>query len=142
MLPPPIGREHEKECLSLEASLAWRRRRLSKEVVHRCCCGLDMHKESVTACVIWAEKKGKKRREKRRYGTFTQALVRLSDWLLACGVLHVAIESTGAYWKPVWHILERQFELLLVNAQQVKAILERRADQCDAAWLAELIEHA
>ena len=65
------------------------------EVVHQCCCGLDVHKDSVTACVVWAEEKGKKRREERSYGTFTGDLLRLADWLRACGATHVAMESTG-----------------------------------------------
>lgn len=111
------------------------------EVVNPCCCGLDVHKGSVTACVIWAGERGKKRREKRSYGTFTRDLLQLADWLRACGVTHVAMESTGVYWKPVWHVLEGQFELLLVNAQHVKAIPGRKTDQGDAAWLAELLQH-
>jgi transposase len=111
------------------------------EVVHGCCCGLDVHKGSVTACVVWAEVKGKKRREERSYGTFTHDLLQLADWLRACGVTHVAMESTGVYWKPVWHVLEGQLELLLVNAQHVKAIPGRKTDRGDAAWLAELLQH-
>ena len=111
------------------------------EVVHQCCCGLDVHKDSVTACVVWAEEKGKKRREERSYGTFTGDLLRLADWLRACGATHVAMESTGVYWKPVWHVLEGQFELLLVNAQHVKAIPGRKTDRGDAARLAELLQH-
>jgi transposase len=111
------------------------------EVVHQCCCGLDVHKGSVAACVVWAEEKGKKRRERRSYGTFTRELLQLADWLRACGVTHVAMESTGVYWKPLWHVLEGQFELLLVNAQHVKAIPGRKTDRGDAAWLAELLQH-
>ena len=111
------------------------------EVVHQCCCGLDVHKDSVTACVVWAEEKGKKRREERSYGTFTGDLLRLGDWLRACGATHVAMESTGVYWKPVWHVLEGQFQLLLVNAQHVKAIPGRKTDRGDAARLAELLQH-
>jgi transposase len=111
------------------------------EVVHQCCCGLDVHKDSVTACVVWAEEKGKKRREERSYGTFTGDLLQLADWLRACGATHVAMESTGVYWKPVWHVLEGQFELLLVNAQHVKAIPGRKTDRGDAARLAELLQH-
>jgi len=111
------------------------------EVVHGCCGGLDVHKESVTAGVVWAEENGKKRREERTYGTFTRDLLRMSDWLRACGVTHVAMESTGVYWKPVWHILEGQFELLRVNAQHVKAIPGRKTDRGDAARLAELLQH-
>ena len=111
------------------------------DVVYRCCCGIDVHKNSVTACVLWAETEGKSRQEKRLFGTFTQDLLALSDWLQARGVTHVAMESTGVYWKPVWHILEGQFELLLVNAQHVKAIPGKKTDRKDSAWLAELLQH-
>lgn len=111
------------------------------EVVQGCCCGLDVHKERVTACGVGAEDKGKKGGEERTYGTFTGDLLRLSDWLRACGVTHVAMESTGVYWKPVGHVLEGHFELLLVNAQHVKAIPGRKTDRGDAAWLAELLQH-
>jgi len=69
------------------------------EVVYRCCCcGLDVHKNSVTGCVLWAEAKGQGRQQKRRFGTFTQDLLALTDWLHACGVTHVAMESTGVYF--------------------------------------------
>jgi transposase len=88
------------------------------EVLYPCCCGLDVHKKSITACVLWAEEKGKSRKEKRRFGTFTQDLLRLADWLRECRVTHVAMESTGAYWKPVCNILEGQFEVLLVTARK------------------------
>src|SRR6266404_3889680 len=90
------------------------------EVVYLCCCGLDVHKKSITACVLWAEAKGKSRKEKKRFGTFTHDLLQLADWLQECGVTHVAMESTGVYWKPVWNILAEQFEVLLVNAQHIQ----------------------
>jgi transposase len=111
------------------------------EVVHPCCCGLDVHKETVTACVSWAERNGRKRWEKRQFGTVTRDLLALADWLRTCGATHVAMESTGVYWKPVWHILEGQFELLLVNAQHVKAIPGKKTDRRDSEWLAELLQH-
>ena len=111
------------------------------DVVHRCCCGLDVHKDSVTACVAWAEGTGKKRHEKRQFSTVTRDLLALADWWRACGVTHVAMESTGVYWKPVWHVLESQFELLLVNAQHVKAIPGKKTDRRDSVWLAELLQH-
>jgi len=66
--------------------------------------------------------KGKSRKEKKRFGTFTHDLLQLADWLEQCGVTHVAMESTGVYWKPVWNILAEQFEVLLVNAQHIKAV--------------------
>ena len=111
------------------------------DVVYRCCCGLDVHKDTVTACVTWAEATGAKRQQKRKFGTFTRELLDLADWLRECGVTHVAMESTGIYWKPVWHVLEGHFELLLVNAQHIKAIPGRKTDRRDSAWIADLLQH-
>ena len=108
------------------------------EVVHEVCCGLDVHKKSVTACVLWASGR---RRQPRAFGTFTRELLELGDWLRACGVTHVAMESTGVYWKPVWNLLEGQFEVLLVNAQHIKAVPGRKTDQKDSEWIADLLQH-
>jgi transposase len=111
------------------------------EVVYPCCCGLDVHKASITACVLWADR-GRARREKRRFGTFTRDLLELGDWLRACGVTHVAMEATGVYWKPVWNVLDGDFtEVLLINAQHIKAVPGRKTDQKDAEWIAELLQH-
>ena len=111
------------------------------DVVHRCCCGLAVHKDTVTACVAWAEPAGKKRHQKRQFGTATRELLALADWLRECGVSHVAMESTGVYWQPVWHVLEGEVELLLVNAQHVKAIPGKKTDRRDSEWLAERLQH-
>jgi transposase len=111
------------------------------EIVYRCCCGIDVHKESVTACVLWAKEGQQGQEQKRKFNTFTRDLLAMADWLRECGVTHVAMESTGVYWKPVWHILEGQFQLLLVNAQHVKAIPGRKTDRRDSAWLAQLLQH-
>jgi transposase len=108
------------------------------EVVHEVCCGLDVHKKSVTACVLWASGK---RRQTRGFGTFTRELLEMTDWLRSCGVTHVALESTGVYWKPVWNLLEGQFEVLLVNAQHIKAVPGRKTDQKDSEWIADLLRH-
>src|SRR5205807_1654638 len=116
-------------------------RRDAMEVVYPCCCGLDVHKKSITACVLWAEAKGKSRKEKRRFGTFTHDLLQLADWLGESGVTHVAMESTGVYWKPVWNILAEQFKVLLVNAQHIKAVPGRKTDQKDSEWIADLLQH-
>jgi transposase len=111
------------------------------EVVYPCCCGLDVHKASITACVLWADR-GRARREKRRFGTFTRDLLELGDWLRACGVTHVAMEATGVYWKPVWNVLDGDVtEVLLINAQHIKAVPGRKTDQKDAEWIAELLQH-
>jgi transposase len=108
------------------------------EVIHEVCCGLDVHKKSVTACVL---RTNGRRRETRAFGTFTRELLELGDWLRACGVTHVAMESTGVYWKPVWNLLEGQFEVLLVNAQHIKAVPGRKTDQRDSEWIADLLQH-
>jgi transposase len=141
MSPPPGGGEHAKEFLARAASLARGTKERPMDVVHRCCCGVDVHKESVIACVTWVESTGKKRHEQRPFKTVTRDLLALADWLRACGVTHVAMESTGVYWQPVWHVLEGQFELLLVNAQHVKAIPGKKTDRRDSVWLAELLQH-
>ena len=93
------------------------------QVVYEVCCGLDVHKKSVTACVLCASGR---RRETREFGTFTRELLELGEWLRSCGVTHVALESTGVNWKPVWNLLAGQFEVLLVNAQHIKAVPGRR----------------
>ena len=108
------------------------------QVVHEVCCGLDVHKKTVTACVLWA---AGRRRQTREFGTFTRELLELGDWLRTCGVTHVALESTGVYWKPVWNLLEGQFEVLLVNAQHIKAVPGRKTDQKDSEWIADLLQH-
>src|ERR1700739_4394046 len=111
------------------------------EVVYPCCCGLDVHKKSITACVLWAEVKGKSRKEKKRFGTFTHDLLQLADWLEEWGVKPVAMESTGVYWKPVWNILAEQFEVLLVNARHIKAVPGRKTDQKDSEWIPGVVQH-
>jgi transposase len=108
------------------------------QVVYEVSCGLDVHKKKVTACVLWAPGK---RKQIREFGTFTRDLLDLTDWLRACGVTHVALESTGVYWKPVWNLLEGLFEVLLVNAQHIKAVPGRKTDQKDSEWIAELLQH-
>lgn len=107
-------------------------------VVHEVCCGLDVHKKIVTACVLWASSR---RRQTREFGTFTRELLEMTDWLRSCGVTHVALESTGVYWKPVWNLLEGQFEVMLVNAQHIKAVPGRKTDQKDSEWIADLLQH-
>ena len=95
-------------------------------------------KKSVTACVLGASGR---RRQTREFGTFTKNLLEMSDWLRSCGVTHLALESTGVYWKPVWNLLEGQFEVLLMNAQHIKAVPGRKTDQKDSEWIADLLQH-
>jgi transposase len=111
------------------------------DVLYERCCGLDIHKRTVVACLIVPGADGTPAKEVRTFGTMTDDLLRLADWLLAAGCTHVAMESTGVYWKPVWNLLEEQFELLLVNARHVKAVPGRKTDAKDCEWLADLLRH-
>ncbi len=107
------------------------------QTVHERCCGLDVHKKTVVACVLTST-----RRETRTFGTMTSELMELVEWLEQERVTHVAMESTGVYWKPVFNLLEgRDFELLVVNARHVKAVPGRKTDVKDAEWLADLLRH-
>lgn len=110
------------------------------EVVHPRCAGLDVHKETVVACRRIAEE-GRVRQEVRTFSTTTRGLLELRDWLAEGGCTHVAMESTGVYWKPVWHILEESFELVLANAQHVRNLPGRKTDVSDAMWIADLLAH-
>jgi transposase len=111
------------------------------EVVHRRCCGLDVHKQSVVACVLLGDPGGQAQPQIRTFGTYTNDLLALGDWLAEQSVTHVVLESTGVYWKPIWNLLEDRFTLLLVNARHVKAVPGRKTDVQDAEWLAELLRH-
>lgn len=106
------------------------------EVLHQRCSGIDVHKKSVVACVLTPEG-----RETRTFGTMTADLLALADWLAERRVTHVAMESTGVYWKPVYNILEEAFEVLLANAQHIKALPGRKTDVQDAEWIADLLRH-
>lgn len=110
------------------------------EVIHRRCAGLDVHKETVVACVRIADKTAPSH-QVRTFATTTSSLLALADWLESAGVTHVAMEATGVYWKPVWHILEGHFELVLANAAHVKNVPGRKTDVNDATWLADLLAH-
>jgi transposase len=111
------------------------------EAIYERCCGLDLHKRTVAACLLVPGPRGRARKEVRTFGTMTDDLLRLADWLAAAGVTHVAMESTGVYWKPLYNLLEDQFELVLVNARHVKAVPGRKTDVKDCEWLAELLRH-
>ena len=111
------------------------------EVVYTHCAGLDVHKRTVVACCLTPEAEGGWHTETRTFSTMTRDLLTLADWLLAQGCTHVAMESTGAYWKPVFNLLEGVVEVLLVNAAHVKHVPGRKTDVKDAQWLAELLQH-
>ena len=106
------------------------------------CAALDVHKRSVMAAVRTPKPGGGRRQQVKEFSTFTADLVMLRDWLVAEGVTEVAMEATGVYWRPVWHVLEEvgAFELLLVNPRHVKNVPGRKTDVGDAAWLAQLLE--
>jgi len=111
------------------------------ELLHPHCAGLDLHKDTVVACIRHMVD-GKATTEVKTFKTTTQQLMELSDWLSAQGVTHIAMEATGVYWKPVWHILcDGEFELVLANAAHVKNLPGRKTDVNDATWLADLMAH-
>ena len=111
------------------------------DVVYPRCCGLDLHQRTVAACLLTPGPRGKPTREVRTFGTMTDDLLALSDWLTTAGCTHVAMESTGVLWKPIYNLLEGSFELLLVNAHHVKAVPGRKTDVKDSEWLADLPRH-
>ncbi len=111
------------------------------QVVHRCCAGLDVHKETVVVCVRRVDDRGRATEEVRTFGTMTSQILTLGDWLVECGATHTAMESTGVYWKPIWHLLEGRVELMLVNAQHIKQVPGRKTDVKDCAWIAQLLQH-
>ena len=92
------------------------------EIIYQCCCGLDVHKRSIAACVRRLLEDGGLHQETRTFGTMTRDILELADWLAAAGVTHVALESTGSYWKPVYNLLEGDTRMVLVNARHVKHV--------------------
>jgi len=111
------------------------------EVVYERCCGLDVHKQTVVACVVVPGAGQQPHKEIRTFNTMTADLLELADWLTTLGVTHVALESTGVYWKAPWNVLESSFTLLLVNAQHIKQVPGRKTDVRDCEWIADLLRH-
>jgi transposase len=109
------------------------------EILYPRCAGLDVHKDVVVARVRCVS--APRVEETRSFATTTAALVELQEWLTAHGVTHVAMEATGVYWKPVWHLLEEHVELVLANAQHIRNVPGRKTDVNDAAWIADLLAH-
>src|SRR3569833_3810040 len=154
LAPGPLGTNncrHEHECQSLRCAKAPRaatpdsdrREALEMDVLLDRCAGLDVHKDTVMAAVRRPRKGGAGReQEVRQYRTFTAALRELRAWLVAERVTQVAMEATGSYWKPVWHVLEAEtgYELLLCYPRHVKNLPGRKTDASDAAWLAQMLE--
>jgi len=106
------------------------------ETIHERCAGLDVHKKTVVACARTPAGV-----VTRTFGTMTADLLELSNWLVGYGVTQVAMESTGDYWKPVFNLLEGVVEVILVNAQHLKAVPGRKTDVADAEWIAQLLQH-
>lgn len=109
------------------------------EAVYQRCCGLDVHSRSVQACVRRVDHAGRVQEQVRSFGTMTRDILLLADWLAAEQVTHVAMESTGVYWKPIYNLLEDRFTVLLVNARHVKHVPGRKTDVTDSQWLAKLL---
>jgi transposase len=111
------------------------------QVLYPCCCGLDIHKKFVVACVMTTNAQGQMQKESRTFSTMTHDLLALLDWLHAAGCTHVAMESTGSYWRPVYNLLEGQFTLLVGNAYHMKTVPGRKTDVKDAEWITDLLRH-
>src|SRR6266446_5755546 len=110
------------------------------QVLHPRCGGLDVHKDSILACARIATETGVAQHVET-FGTTTSSLLKLSDWFAGYGVTHVAMEATGVYWRPVWHVLEGVFDLVLANAMHIKNVPGRKTDVNDAMWIADLLAH-
>lgn len=112
-------------------------------IVYKRCCGMDVHKDSVTVCVLLIDEDGEFRKQARYFSTMTRELREMGTWLASLGVEAIAMEATGVYWKPIWNILEaeQKFQLLLVNAHHIKQVPGRKTDQKDSEWIAELLQH-
>jgi transposase len=111
------------------------------DVIYPRCCGLDIHKKTVVACLLTSEAGQPPVKTIRTFGTMTADLLALADWLHTAGCTHVAMESTGVYWRPIYNLLEGHLTLLVVNAQHMKAVPGRKTDVKDAEWIAELLRH-
>ncbi len=111
------------------------------QVMYERCCGLDIHKRSISACLLTPDLDRTKKKAVRTFGTTTADLLQLRTWLINAGCTHVAMESTGPYWKPIYNLLESSFTLLLANPQHIKAVPGRKTDVADAEWIAELLQH-
>jgi transposase len=110
------------------------------DAIYRCCAGLDVHLKSVAVCIRRIDEHGNVGSTVRTFKTMTLDLLAMADWLSTEGVTHVAMESTGVYWKPIYNIIEGQFEILLVNARHVKNVPGRKTDVRDCEWLAQLLQ--
>lgn len=111
------------------------------QLVFQRCCGLDVHKTTVVACLITPNPQGERQKEIRTFSTMTADLLKMADWLKLAGCTHLAMEATGVYWKPVFNLLEDQLEIMVVNAYHLKAVPGRKTDVRDSEWIADLLQH-
>lgn len=111
------------------------------QVLYGCCCGLDIHKRFVVACVLTTAADGSVRKVTRTFSTLTDDLLALLDWLAEVGCTQVAMESTSAYWRPIYNLLEGHLTVLVANAYHIKAVPGRKTDVRDAEWIADLLRH-
>ncbi len=110
-------------------------------VVHPVCCGLDVHKKKISACLITVDEHGQEQYDIEEFGTFTNDLLNMKEWLTDNGCPIIAMESTGVYWRPVHNVLEGFMEVILVNARHIKNVPGRKTDISDSKWLAGLLRH-
>jgi transposase len=111
------------------------------EILYERCAGLDVHKKNVKACFASPGAGGQRQKETRTYATMTASVLEMRDWLKEQGCTHIAMEATGVYWKPIYNLLESDFEVLVVNAHHIKAVPGRKTDVKDAEWIADLLAH-
>jgi transposase len=141
-----VGSTQESICVEAGtvlavASVSKRLEGAAMQVIHPSCCGLDIHKKFVVACVLRTLPDGTLEKTIRTFSTMTDELLALGDWLRALGCTHIALESTSSYWRPVYNLLEGHFELLVVNAYHIKTVPGRKTDVKDAEWIADLLRH-
>jgi transposase len=110
-------------------------------VVHELCCGVDVYKRSISACLTWSDENGEEQSELAEFQTFTDDLLRFKEWLLERECPVVAMESTGSHWMPVHNILEGSFQVIVVNARHMKNVPGRKTDIADSIWLVGLLRH-
>ena len=111
------------------------------DTLHPLCAGLDVHKDTVVACVRWLDSRQRTQREVKTFGTTTPDLLQLLDWLQTHQVPVVAMESTGVYWKPIFNLLESHMDVILVNPEHIKKVPGRKTDVKDCEWIAQLLQH-
>jgi transposase len=140
LLPRP-SRKHARETLIPGLPAEGILEEAKMQVLYARCAGLDVHCKTVSACVSVCESQARKIQKVRVFSTFTRDLLEMARWLKEEGVTHVAMEATGVYWRPVWAVLEDQFQQMLVNPQHMKAVPGRKTDTKDCEWIADLLQH-